>query len=110
MNGAIAEPSASTSRPPSPHMMTITGVSQNFLRTRRNFHSSLAKSIINSSELVRHRGLPFAWRGSIEPVARFRRLETKPQRIPTGTPHHDRDWGEHGEKHDTHYNRANDLR
>src|SRR5215471_14079055 len=110
MNGAIADPSASISNPPRPHTITITGMSQNFLRIRRNFHSSLAKLSINSSELVGHRRLPFAWQAPVEPVARLRGLQTKPQRVPAGAPHHDSDRSQHGEKHDSHYDRVNDPR
>src|SRR5438034_8132978 len=108
MNGAMAEPSASTSSPPSPHMITITGISQNFLRMRRNRHSSTAKSSINSSELVRHRRLMSAHRGSGKPIARLLRLQTKPQRIPTNPPHDDPDRGQHAEKYNAHYNWIDD--
>src|ERR1700746_2299664 len=102
MNGASAEPSASTSKPPSPHTITITGVSQIFLRTRRNFHRSLTRSIIKSSEFFGHRGLLPAGRRSGEPIARPVRLETKPQGIlASGTQNHS-DRSKHTEKHDTH--------
>src|ERR1700746_108165 len=102
MNGASAEPSASTSKPPSPHTITITGVSQIFLRTRRNFHRSLTRSIIKSSELFGHRGLLLAGRRSGEPIARPVRLETKTQRILPGGSHNDSDRSQNSEKHDTH--------
>src|SRR5262245_27546623 len=109
MNGARAEPSASMSNPPSPHTMTITGVSHNFLRTRSNFHKSLPNSTINSSELLVHRGLLFTNRGTSKPVGWLLRLEPKPQRILADPPHDDCDRGQHGEEHNTHNNWIKDL-
>src|SRR5215469_4369499 len=99
MNGAIAEPSARTSRLPSPHIMTITGMSQNFLRVRRNRHRSTAKSIIDPSELICHRRLTPVHRGSGKPVARHLRIETKPKRIPADPPHADGKRGQHPEEY-----------
>src|ERR1700745_551807 len=102
MNGAIAEPSARTSRPPRPHIMTITGMSQNFLRMWRNRHSSTAKSIIGPSDLIRHRRLAPIHRGSGKPVARLLRVETKPKRIPADPSHGDRERCQHAEEYDAH--------
>jgi hypothetical protein len=40
MNGAIAEPLVSTTNPPKIIIMMTIGISQNFLRERKNSHSS----------------------------------------------------------------------
>src|SRR6516162_5609544 len=45
MNGATAEPCASTISTPNTPMMTTIGHSQYFLRVRRNAHSSLMNDI-----------------------------------------------------------------
>ena len=43
MNGAITEPFPRTTSPPKTAIMKMTGISQNFLRARRNAHNSMHK-------------------------------------------------------------------
>jgi hypothetical protein len=45
MNGAIAEPLVSTTRPPNTTIMIMIGSSQNFFRTRMKRQISARKSI-----------------------------------------------------------------
>ena len=46
MNGAIADPFASTINPPRTTIISSTGISQNFLRTRKKAQSSLRRDMI----------------------------------------------------------------
>src|SRR3954467_15695586 len=73
MNGATTEPLASTSRPPNSAIMTRTGASQSFFRTRRKPHSSATNSISAvpplGSVLVHHGLRRRARRLARDPVA-----------------------------------------
>ena len=46
MNGAITEPLLSTTKPPKTAIMKIIGISQNFLRARRNDHNSSKNDMV----------------------------------------------------------------
>ena len=52
MKGASAEPLLRTTNPPKTATMKITGINQNFLRVRRNAHSSCRNAIVTSSDLL----------------------------------------------------------
>src|SRR5262245_6504804 len=81
MNGAIAEPLVSTTRPPKTTIMIRIGSSQNFLRTRMKRQSSPTNSIIFSLELVLHCIRRGPGRRAHDPVARSIRLAPEPQQI-----------------------------
>src|SRR5487761_812445 len=108
MKGAIADPSTSTSSPPSTQTMTITGVNQYFLRLRRKSQNSLIKSSIDFSKLLGHRGLSLALRGAVKPITRPLRLETQAQRIVAGPPHDHAHRGQHRKEQYGHDHRADD--
>src|SRR4051794_24177496 len=58
MNGAIADPWASTNIAPIRIMMARMGTSQNFLRARANAQSSFNSDIAFSSDARRFEGVP----------------------------------------------------
>src|SRR5215470_2239989 len=97
MNGATAEPCASTIRTPNRAMTMTIGHSQNFLRVRRNAHSSLINDIgvSQTSELVPHGIRRRAGWFAYYPVRSRVVVELEPQRILSGESHDQR----HGREH-----------
>src|ERR1700676_2810557 len=85
MNGAMAEPLVSTIRPPKITIMIRIGNSQNFLRSRMKAQSSTMMEPMDvgpfRSELVFHRLRRRSRRGSVDPVALGRGIETQTQEV-----------------------------
>src|SRR5688572_2337094 len=81
MNGATALPFARTITPPKSAIISSTGISQYFRRARIKLQSSMAKSSMMTSKLVRHRGCRRTGRPSLDPVRRRLGIETQPQGI-----------------------------
>src|SRR5215211_4808264 len=101
MNGAIAEPWASTSNPPRAHITTSTGISQYFFRARIKSQSSLTKSIIYGSILLGHGS---DRRIAPNPVACRTLINTKAQRIFPSQPQDYAGRQHHAEEHDRQQN------
>src|SRR5690348_4935637 len=107
MNGATADPLASTMREPNTASIRSRGRSQYFFRTRMNVHNSATKSIIiQSSELARHRVRRWAWRITLNPVGKGVALEPQPQGIPPEHAAHDAHGGHGGIEHEAHDHRT----
>src|SRR5262245_64916056 len=89
MKGATAEPLVSTIRPPNITIMTKMGISQYFLRTRRNNENSRRNDSI-CSKLVLH-GFWRPERRSLDPIARGVRVAAQSQRVLGQHSHQKRD-------------------
>src|SRR6266705_5871286 len=87
MNGATAEPWASTISTPNRPVMTNIGNSQYFFRARRNAQSSLIIDMMAALKLVGERIGRRAGRLARRPVALGARIEPCAQRVPAGEPH-----------------------
>src|SRR6266705_648157 len=87
MNGATAEPWASTISTPNRPVMTNIGNSQYFFRARRNAQSSLIIDMMAALKLVGERIGRRAGRLARHPVALGARIEPRAQRVPAGEPH-----------------------
>src|SRR3954452_20614713 len=113
MNGATTEPLASTSRPPNSAIMTRTGTSQNFLRTRRKPHSSATNSIgavpPKRSVLVHHGLGRRPRRLARDPIAGGLRLSAVAHRVVLPGPHEVADRHEHRRVEQEEHDRAHDL-
>src|SRR3546814_11465567 len=97
MNGATAEPWVSTTRPPNSTITSSIGSSQNFLRIRRNRHSSARKDI-GVSELIGHGRAGVGLGVARDPVAGGVGLEAPVQRILAEQPQQQRRRGHPGEE------------
>src|SRR5690348_5326839 len=108
MNGAIAEPLASTISPPSTTIISSTGISQNFLRTRRNAQISRKNDMFLFSELIVEAARRRARRVARHPVARSVGVEWCTHRRLPERAHDHSDRRNHQEKEDRHCDRAHD--
>src|SRR3546814_10513698 len=93
MNGATADPWVSTTRPPNSTITSSIGSSQNFLRIRRNRHSSARKDI-GVSELIGHGRAGVGLAVARNPVAGGLGIEAPVQRILAEQPQQQRRRGE----------------
>ena len=110
MNGAIAEPCARTSSPPSSSITMMMGSSQNFLRARRKRHSSLQKGHGRDSVRTGSAARPArARRLALDPVGPGFRLESALHRVPARQAHHHADRRDDDEEHDAEHDRADDA-
>jgi hypothetical protein len=103
MKGAMAEDSASTSRPPTASMTTITGRSQNFFRTRRNARNS-ARNRISECPLHGAAGR----RVADPPVTRVATL-AEFRKPPSDETQQRGQWRQQAEKEEPQDHRAHDL-
>src|SRR4051812_8483909 len=78
MKGAMAEPWASTIRPPNRTSMTSIGRSQNFFRTLRKFQNSVRKAMAVPLKLVLEGGGAVR---ALDPVGLGGGIAFQPQRI-----------------------------
>src|SRR5258708_9961554 len=92
MNGANTVPLVSTTRPPNTTIMTRTGSSQNFLRTRMKRQSSARKSIQRPSKLIAHALRRRTGWIADDPVAVPFRLALEPQEFLAGYAHNQAGW------------------
>src|SRR3954452_25496630 len=109
MNGAIAEPCVSTIRLPKIIIMMRVGISQYFLRTRRNIQNSCRSDNMRTSELLFHRLGRRPRRLAGNPVAFCRRMTPQAQWVLASRAHEQADEC-HGDVEENHqYDWADDL-
>src|SRR5262245_26869052 len=108
MNGAITEPCARISRPPSTSIATISGSSHSFFRTRRNAHSSRRNDMQDASELVLERLGRGARRIAFDPVG-ILGTATKVELVAAESAGHDGDRRDQHEEDDSKDDGAHDL-
>src|SRR3954463_788584 len=110
MNGAIAEPPASTMRAPKASRMVTTGKSQNFFLFFRKPHTSFKKSIFSSSALVRRFDVAADKHVIADHHHRLLAGFEPPQfqRVGAEKPADDSDWRDHAEKYDREKNFRHD--
>src|SRR6266568_776347 len=109
MNGATAEPWASTISTPNRPVMTNIGNSQYFFRARRNAQSSLIIDMMAALKLVGERIGRRAGRLARHPVALGARIEPCAQRVPAGEPHDQAERRKYAIEQDSHRDRAHDI-
>src|SRR5690242_14139765 len=107
MNGAIAEPLASTRSPPSSSITITIGASQYFLRTRMKRHNSAIR-LMGGLELVLERFGRRSRRRALDPVCPGRFVEAQAQRVLAERTHEQPHRGDHAEEHDAEHDRAHD--
>src|ERR1017187_4218343 len=95
MKGASADPSASTSRPPTRSSAIITGTSQYFLRARRNCQSSRVIDIFSFARSELAREVVVRQRIAREPVTLPCAGAFQPQRVAAREPHQQPDGAHH---------------
>src|SRR6185295_11625619 len=109
MNGATAEPCASTIRIPSSSIIAKIGHSQYFFRTRMNAHNSLSISIAFFLELVGHRIGSRAGGLAHDPVRLCREIPLQAQWILAQDPQQRADRGKNPVKKYAQRERADQL-
>src|SRR5688572_18279952 len=109
MNGATAEPCASTSRPPSTTLMTMIGSSQYLRRAPRNFHICTTRSIACLLEHVPVAVVRRARRIAFDPVARRGGVPLAAHRVAAEQAHHHPEGGEHAEENHPQHDGADDA-
>src|SRR6185369_6062136 len=109
MNGAIADPLASTSKPPTISITSMTGTSQYFLRARMNAHSSLIRRTGVFLKLVFHAVGSGSGRRALDPVTLRLRIQLETQEVFAEEPHHQACRHDRQIEHERQCNRADDM-
>src|SRR2546425_813770 len=109
MNGAMAEPCASNSMPPSASDVMIIGSIQNFRRALRNLQSSPIKVIRHPSKLILETVGGRTGRVALDPVRLRPRLESPFHDVPPGHAHRKPDRRKHAIEDDAEHEWTDDA-